>query len=183
MGRLIYLTNTSLDGYIADRDGSFDFSAPSEEGHAFINDLVRSTGTHLYGRKNYDLMKVWETWSDDDPVTRDFAEIWRATDKIVYSRTLTEPSTSRTRIERELDPAAVRRLVDAADHDVLVGGANLAGQVIAAGLVDEIHLFVAPVVIGGGTSALPDDVRCELRLLDVDTFDNGVVHLHHEVVR
>ncbi len=183
MGRLIYLTNISLDGYIADRDGSFDFSAPSAEGHAFINDIVRATGTHLYGRRNYDVMTVWETWGDDDPVTSDFAQMWRAADKVVYSRTLAEPSTTRTRIERELDPDAVRSLVDAAEQDVLVGGADLAGQAIRAGLVDDIHLFIAPVVIGGGTPALPDDVRLELELVDTRRFDNGVVHVHHRVIR
>jgi len=183
MGRLIYLINTSLDGYIADRDGSFDFSAPSAEGHAFINDVVRTTGTHLYGRRNYDLMAVWETWGDDDPVTRDFAEIWRAADKVVYSRTLAEPSSTRTRIEREFEPETVRSLVAAAEQDVLIGGAELAGQAITAGLVDDIHLFVAPVIIGGGTPALPDHVRIELELVAVDRFDNGVVHVHHRVVR
>ena len=183
MGRLIYLINTSLDGYIADRDGSFDFSAPSAEGHAFINDVVRTTGTHLYGRRNYDLMAVWETWGDDDPVTRDFAEIWRAADKVVYSRTLAEPSSTRTRIEREFEPETVRSLVSAAEQDVLIGGAELAGQAITAGLVDDIHLFVAPVIIGGGTPALPDHVRIELELVAVDRFDNGVVHVHHRVVR
>lgn len=183
MGRLIYLTNTSLDGYIADRAGQFDFSAPSRQGHAFINDLVRPTSTHLYGRRNYDVMTVWETWEGDEPETRDFAAIWRATDKIVYSRTLAEASTSRTRIEPEFDAEVVRELVATSESDVLIGGAELAGQAITAGLVDDIHLFVAPVIIGGGTSALPDDVRFELELVDVDRFDNGVVHVHHRVSR
>lgn len=179
MGRLIYLTNTSLDGYIADQAGQFDFSAPSRQGHAFINDLVRATGTHLYGRRTYDVMAVWETWEGDEPETHDFAAIWRATDKVVYSRTRAEPSTTRTRIEREFDVDAVRELVAASDSDVLIGGAELAGQAITAGLVDDIHLFMAPVIIGGGTPALPDGVRLELELVAVDRFDNGVVHVHH----
>jgi dihydrofolate reductase len=183
MARLRYLSNTTLDGYIADREGNFDFTAPSHEVHSFINDVVRETGTHLYGRRNYDVMTFWETVQDDDPVMVDFADIWHATDKIVYSRTLQHPATARTRIESEFDPDAVRALVAAADRDVLVGGAQLAGQAIAAGLVDDLHLFVSPVVIGGGTRCLPDDVRMDLELADEHRFDNGVVHLHHRVLR
>ncbi|MCW2770802.1 MAG: deaminase [Aeromicrobium sp.] len=183
MARLLYLSNISLDGYIADAQGRFDWSEPSAEVHQYINDVVRATGTHLYGRRNYEVMTFWETVDDDDPVMRDFARIWQATSKIVYSRTLERPTSARTRIERELDPEAVRSLVDGADRDVLVGGAQLAGQALAAGLVDELHLFVSPVVIGGGTRCLPDDVRIDLELIDEHRFDNGVVHLHYRVVR
>jgi len=182
MGRLIFLSNITLDGYFADRDGNFDFTTPSAEVHAFINDIVRPVGTHLYGRRNYELMTAWETWGDDDPVTRDFAEVWRATDKIVYSRTLDRPTTSRTRVESEFDPDAVRSLVAASKSDVLIGGPNLAGQAFAAGLVDEIHLFVSPVILGGGARCLPDGMRLDLELVDEHRFDNGTVHLHHRVV-
>jgi dihydrofolate reductase len=183
MAQLHYLSNISLDGYIADRNGDFDFTSPTPEALALINDVVRPIGTHLYGRRNYDVMTVWETLEHDDSVMRDFAEIWRATDKVVYSRTLEHPTTSRTRIEREVDPGAVRSLVAGADRDVLVGGAELAGQLLAAGLVDQLHLFVAPVVLGGGTQCLPDDVRMELELVDERRFDNGAVYLNHRVVR
>lgn len=183
MGRLIYSTNISLDGYIADRQGRFDWSEPSAELHAYFNDLFRPVRTHLYGRRLYDTMAVWETLDDDDPVMRDFAAIWRATDKVVYSRTLERPTTTRTRIEPELEPEAVRSLVSAADHDVLIGGAELAGQALAAGLVDDLHTFVFPVVIGQGSRSLPDDVRIDLELVGERRFDNGVVHLHHHVRR
>ena len=183
MGRLIYLSNISLDGYIADRDGNFDWSTPSAASHAVTNDLVRPVGIHLYGRRMYDVMTFWETVDDDDPAMRDFAEIWQATDKVVYSRTLDRPSSARTRIEPEFDPETVRALVAGASTDVLIGGAELAGQALAAGLVDDLHLFVSPVVVGAGTRCLPDDVRLDLELVDEHRFDNGVVHLHHRTVR
>lgn len=183
MGRLVHSTNISLDGYIADRDGSFDWSEPDPTVHQAINDLVRPMGTHLYGRRLYGFMAVWETLDDDAPEMRDFAQLWRSADKIVYSRTLSDPSSSRTRIEHGFDPATARALVDASDTDVLIGGAELTGQALAAGIVDEIHAFVYPVIVGGGTRWLPDDVRLDLELVGEDRFAGGVVHLHHRVVR
>jgi dihydrofolate reductase len=182
MGRLIYSANVSLDGYMADADGRFDWSQPDEDVHAHVADLVRPMGTHLYGRRMYDVMVFWETVEDDDPFMVDFARLWRAADKVVYSRTLTETSSDRTRIETDFDVDAVRTLVESSDTDVLIGGAELAGQAIAAGLVDEIHTYVHPVVIGGGTHWLPDSVRVALELVDEDRF-GGVVHLHHRVAR
>jgi dihydrofolate reductase len=185
MAKLIYSAITSLDGYVADENGKFDWSAPDEEVHAFVNDLERSVGTHLYGRRMYEVMRYWETAliSDDEPpVIRDYAEIWQAADKIVYSRTLETVSTSRTRVERGFDPEAVRQLKASAEYDLGVGGSELAGQAIDAGLVDEIHLFLTPVLVGGGTRALPDGVRMQLELLDEHRFESGVVHLHYRAV-
>ncbi len=182
MGRLIYSANVSLDGYMADADGRFDWSQPDERVHARIADLVRPMGTHLYGRRMYDVMAFWETVEDDDPFMVDFAQLWRAVDKVVYSRTLTETSSDRTRIEADFDVDAVRTLVASSDTDVLIGGAELAGQAIAAGLVDEIHTFVHPVMIGGGTHWLPDGVRVDLELV-ADERIGGVAHLHHRVAR
>ena len=182
MAKLIYSALTSLDGYVADEDGNFDWAKPSEEVHVFVNDLERPVGTHLYGRRMYEVMAYWETAdtvADQPPFIRDYAEIWKAAEKIVYSRTLAEVSSARTRIEREFDIDAVRQLKATADRDISVGGPDLAAQAIKAGLVDELHLFLAPVVIGGGKRSLPDDVRLELELLDERRFANGVVHLHH----
>jgi dihydrofolate reductase len=184
VARLIYPAIASLDGYVADRDGNFDWAEPDEEVHTFVNDLERSAGTHLYGRRMYEVMAVWETLdlADEPPSMRDYAEIWRAADKIVYSRTLERVSSARTRIERDFDPEAVRRLKESAERDVLVGGPTLAAHAIAAGLVDEWHLFVAPVVVGGGTRNLPDDVRLDLELMDERRFANGVVYLRYRTV-
>jgi dihydrofolate reductase len=179
MAKLFYTANISLDGYVEDADGNFDFTAPGEEVHAFINDLERPIATYLYGRRLYDTMAVWETLQSDEPVMRDYAELWRAADKVVYSRTLGGPSTERTRVEREFDPEAVRRMKASAERDISVGGSELAGQAIKAGLVDECHLFLYPVVVGGGKRALPDDVHWQLELLDERRFGDGVVHLHH----
>jgi len=182
MAKLIYSALTSLDGYVADEDGNFDWAQPSEEVHLFVNDLERPIGTHLYGRRMYEVMAYWETGdalADQPPVIRDYAKIWRAADKIVYSKTLAEVSSARTRIEHDFDIDAVRQLKATADRDIGVGGAELAGQAIRAGLVDELHLFLAPVLIGGGKRSLPDDVRLELELLDERRFANGVVHLHY----
>ena len=184
MAKLVYTAITSLDGYVADEDGKFDWAAPDEEVHAFVNDLERPIGTYLCGRRLYDTMVVWETMPsgpDQPPVIRDYAEIWRSADKIVYSTTLEGVSSARTRIERQFEPDAVRQIKASADRDVSVGGAHLAGQAIRAGLVDECHLFVTPVIVGGGTQALPDHVRVGLELLDERRFGNGVVHLHYRV--
>ena len=182
MGRLIYSCNVSLDGYSADAEGSFDWSQPDEDVHAHVADLIRPMGTHLYGRRMYEVMAFWETVDDPDPFMVDFAQLWQAADKVVYSRTLAEPSTARTRIERELDADSVRALVAASGTDVLIGGPELAGQAIAAGLVDEIHTYAHPVLIGGGTRWLPDGVRVDLELLDHQRF-GGVVYLRHRVRR
>lgn len=183
MGRLIYSANTSLDGYVADSEGSFDWSAPDAAVHAYINDLIRPAATHLYGRRMYDVMVAWETMDDDAPEMRDFAASWRAADKVVYSRAGTDVRSARTRVETEFDPERVRAMIAGADHDVVIGGATLAGLALAAGLVDEVHAFVSPVIVGAGTSFLPDDVRLDLKLVGTRTFDNGVVHLHHRVLR
>jgi dihydrofolate reductase len=180
MARLIYSAIASLDGYVADESGSFDWAAPDEQVHAFVNDLMRPVGTHLYGRRLYELMAPWETdptLAEQSPVMRDFAELWQAADKIVYSTTLATPSTARTRIERAFDPEAVRELKARADRDLLVGGPELAAQAFAAGLVDECRLFLVPVIVGGGKRALPDHVRLRLELHDERRFDSGVVHL------
>jgi dihydrofolate reductase len=179
MAHLIYTTIASLDGYIADADGNFDWSAPDEEVHAFVNDLERPVGTYLCGRRLYEVMAVWETMDDPEPVMRDYAAIWRAADKVVYSRTLQDVSSARTRIERAFDPEAVRALKAGAGADLSVGGAQLAAQALRAGLVDECRLLLSPVVVGGGTRALPDGLRLGLDLLDQRRFDNGVVYLRY----
>jgi dihydrofolate reductase len=182
MAKLIYSAIASLDGYVADEHGNFDWAAPGEEVHTFVNDLERPIGTHLYGRRMYEVLVAWETMDtgpDQTPVMRDYAEIWRAADKIVYSKTLQAISSARTRIERDFDPEAVRELKASAERDLTVGGPHLAAQAIAAGLVDEYHLFLSPIVVGGGNRALPDDVRVKLELLDERRFAGGVVHLHY----
>jgi dihydrofolate reductase len=182
MARLIYSAITSLDGYLEDEAGKFDWAAPDDEVFAFVNELERPVGTHLYGRRMYETMVYWETAGAEQPgVMRDFAEIWRAAEKIVYSRTLQTASSARTRIERALDPDALRRLKETSGSDISIGGAELAGQVIAAGLVDEIHLFLGPIIVGAGKRALPDNVRTRLELLDERRFKSGVVHLHYRV--
>ena len=183
MSKLIYSAITSLDGYVADEDGAFDWSAPDEEVHAFVNDLERPVGIHLYGRRMYEVMVAWESMDtrDQPPIMRDYAEIWRAADKIVYSTTLESVASARTRLERDFDPEAVRRLKGEAGADIGVGGPGLAARTIRAGLVDECQLFVSPVVVGGGTRALPDGVRLGLELLDERRFGNGVVWLRYRV--
>ena len=185
MARLIYSATSSLDGYVADRDGNFDWTEPSEEVHAFVNDLLRPIGTYLFGRRLYEVMTVWETLdlSDQPAPIRDFAEIWQAADKIVYSRTLDAVSTARTRLEREFDPEAVRRMKEAASRDLLVGGPGLAAHALRAGLVDECHLFLVPIVVGGGTRYLPDDIRLELELLEDRRFADGTVYLRYRSQR
>ncbi|MFL5781262.1 MAG: dihydrofolate reductase family protein [Thermoleophilaceae bacterium] len=183
MAELVYSAIASLDGYVADERGDFGWARPDEEVHAFVNDLEREVGTYLYGRRLYEVMAVWETMGGPDapPVISDYAEIWRSAEKVVYSRTLDAPASARTRVERELDPDAVRRMKDEADRPLSVGGAELAGQALRAGLVDELHLFLAPAIVGGGTRALPDGLRLDLELVDERRFGNGFVHLHHRV--
>jgi dihydrofolate reductase len=182
LARLIYSAIASLDGYTADEAGNFDWAAPDAELHAFLNDLERDVGTHLYGRRMYEAMAVWETMdvSAEPEVMRDYAGIWRAADKVVYSRTLATPSTPRTRIERDFDPQAVRRMKEAAGRDISVGGPGLAAHALRAGIVDEIQLFLVPAVVGGGTRALPDGLRVDLELLDERRFAGGAVYLRYQ---
>jgi dihydrofolate reductase len=181
VARLVYAGIASLDGYTVDAEGSFAWAEPDEEVHAFVNELERPVGTHLLGRRMYEVMSFWETTDHDAPEMRDFAQIWRAADKVVYSRTLAEPTTARTRLEREFDPDEVRRLKAEAGTDISIGGPGIAGEALRAGLVDELHLFVTPVVVGGGTHWLPGDMRIGLELLDERRFAGGVVHLHYRV--
>jgi dihydrofolate reductase len=185
MARLIYTAIASLDGYVEDREGKFDWAEPDEEVHAFVNDLERPVGTYLYGRRMYETMAVWETdpiFAEHSPVTRDFAEIWKAADKIVYSRTLETPFTARTRIERDFDADAVRRIKAASGSDLTVAGAELAASAFRAGLVDECRLLLAPVLVGGGKRALPEDVRLKLDLLDERRFGSGMVFLRYRAL-
>jgi dihydrofolate reductase len=180
MASLTYLAIASLDGYIEDEKGKFDWAEPDEEVHAFVNDLERSVGTHLYGRRMYETMVWWET-GDHAGVYRDYAEIWRAAEKVVYSRTLHTVSSESTRIEREFDAEAIKGLKESSRSDISIGGAELAGQAIAEGLVDECHLFLGPVLVGGGKSALPVGVHAELELLDERRFRSGVMYLHYRL--
>ena len=184
MAKLIYSAIASLDGYVEDEQGRFEWAAPDAEVHAFVNDLERPSGIYLYGRRMYETMVFWETAgtdSDQRAVSRDFAEIWRAAEKIVYSRTLQTVSSARTRIERDLDTDAIRRLKETSGSDITIGGAELAGQAIAAGLVDELHLLLGPVIVGGGKSALPAKVHAQLQLIGERRFSGGVVHLHYRI--
>jgi dihydrofolate reductase len=184
MPKLVYSAIASLDGYLADENGNFDWAEPDEEVHAFINDLERLVGTYLYGRRMYETMAVWETdaaLAARSEIMRDFAQIWQAADKIVYSKTLDNAPTARTRIERDFDPEAVRQMKRSAGSDLTVGGPDLAADAFNAGLVDECHMFVAPIVVGGGKQSLPDDVRLELELLDEHRFGSGMVHLRYRV--
>jgi len=182
MAKLTYSAITSLDGYVADEEGNFDWAEPDEDVHTFSNDLERPVGTYLYGRRMYEVMVAWETMhtlANQPPFMQDFAEIWQTADKIVYSRTLEKVSSARTRIERDFDPEAVRQMKASGERDITVGGPNLAAQALNAGLVDECHLFIVPIVVGGGNRSLPDNVRMKLELLDERRFGNGVVHLHY----
>jgi len=182
MAKLIYSMLASLDGYVEDLSGNFDWAAPDAEVHAFVNELERSVGTYLYGRRMYETMRFWEDPPELESAPahiQEYAAIWQAADKVVYSRTLQEVSSARTRIEREIDADAVRRLKAEAAGDVSVGGPGLAGEAIAAGLVDEYHLFFVPVLVGGGKRALPDDVRADLELVDEQRFGNGTVYLRY----
>jgi dihydrofolate reductase len=182
MAELIYSAITSLDGYIADQNGNFDWAEPDQEVHAFINDLERPVGTYLYGRRMYETMAGWETdpaLADEARARSDFAEIWQAADKIVYSKTLAAVSTAKTRLERTFDPEAVRQMKSSVSGAITVGGPGLAAHAFRAGLVDECHLFITPIVVGGGTRSLPDKVRLQLELLDERRFGNGMVYLRY----
>jgi dihydrofolate reductase len=181
--KLIYAALASLDGYVEDQDGNFEWAAPDDEVHAFVNELERPVGTHLYGRRMYETMAVWEKPElfADSPAELDFAAIWQAAEKVVYSSSLEEVSSARTRIERRFEPEAIRLLKESAERDLGVGGANLAAQAFAAGLVDECQLFLAPIVVGAGKRALPADLRSRLELLDQRRFDNGTAYLRYRV--
>lgn len=184
MGRLRYAGLVSLDGYLVDADGNFDWAAPDAEVHAFVNEQERAVGTYLYGRRMYEVMQYWETaldQPDTHPVEQAYARIWQAADKVVYSTSLAEPVTARTRIERRFDTEAVRVLKDGAPSDLSIGGAELAGQALHAGLVDEIGVYVAPVVVGGGTRLLPDGLRIDLELTEERRFTSGFVFLRYAV--
>jgi dihydrofolate reductase len=184
VGRLLYTAICSLDGYTVDASGSFEWAAPDDEVHSFVNDLVRPVGSFLYGRRMYDVMRFWDSPDvavSDSATMRDFAVIWQQAEKVVYSATLDAVTTARTRLERAFDPTEVRNLVTAAESDVGVGGPTLAAQALRAGLVDEISLFLVPVVVGGGTPALPSDLRLDLELRDERRFTSGVVHLDYAV--
>lgn len=184
MGKLIYAANTSLDGYLEDETGSFDWSVPDGEVHAFWNEHERHIGTSLYGRRMYETMRVWDSddWLTTAPaVVREYAGIWRGADKVVYSTTLEAVSTARTRIERQFEPDAVRRLKEASSADLSIGGAAIGAEAFRHGLVDECVLLLCPVLVGGGKPALPHGVRLDLELLDNRRFGNGVVYLRHAV--
>jgi dihydrofolate reductase len=183
MGSLISASLASLDGFVADRDGAFDWAEPDAEVHTFINDLERSVGTHLLGRRMYEVLRVWDTIDvEGQPAhTREFAELWRATDKLVYSRTLGSVTGARTQLEPRFEPEAVRRLKTSSDRDLSVGGPGLAAHAFRAGLVDEVQLYLAPVVVGGGTRFFPDDVRVDLALTDTRRFANGMVFVRYRV--
>jgi dihydrofolate reductase len=182
MARLIYSAISSLDGYTEDMEGNFDWAAPDEEVHSFINNLERTAGTYLYGRRMYETLMVWETdpnLAADSPITRDFAEIWQAANKIVYSRTLQAVSTRKTQLERNFDPETIRQLKETVEQDIVIGGPELAAHAFRAGLIDEYQLFITPIIVGGGKPALPDNVRLELELLDERRFGNGTVFLRY----
>jgi len=184
MAHLIYTAITSLDGFIEDRDGSFDWAMPSEEVHRFINNLERTVGTYLLGRRMYETMMVWETdpnLAADSPVTEEYAQIWQAATKIVYSKTLATVSTRNTQIERNFDPEAIKQLKKVALHDISIGGPELAAHAFRSGLIDEYHLFLTQVILGGGKPSMPNNVRLELELLEERRFGNGMVYLHYQI--
>jgi dihydrofolate reductase len=184
MAHLIYTANMSLDGYSEDVDGKFDWTDPSGEVFQFITNLLRADGTHLYGRRMYQTMMFWETdpnLAAESPLMRDFAQVWQAADKIVYSRTLETVSTRKTQIERNFDPEAIRRLKENVEQDIHIGGSELAAQAFRLGLIDECQLFLIPIIVGGGKKSLPDNVRLGLELLEEHRFGNGVVFLRYRV--
>ena len=185
VAKLIYVTNVSLDSFIEDEHGSFDWTEPDDEQFAFITDLIRPVGTYLYGRRLYESMAVWETepaLAAQSELRADFAHVWQAADKIVYSTTLDAVSTAKSRLEGRFDPDVIREVKDTASRDLMIGGANFAAQAFHAGLIDECHLFIGPAIVGGGKPSLPSDLRVELELLDERRFDNGVVYVRHRIL-
>jgi dihydrofolate reductase len=186
VAELVYSSIQSLDGYIADENGGFGWARPGEEVHAFVNDLTRPIGTYLFGRRMYEVMAVWERPEEFEGMTdavRDFAALWRTTDKVVYSRTLDAVSTERTRLEHEFDPEAVRALKESSERDLAIGGPTLAASAFRAGLVDELQIFVVPAIVGGGTRSLPDGVRIDLELVEERRFANGMAYLRYRTAR
>jgi dihydrofolate reductase len=182
MSKLIYIANVSLDGYSEDADGGFDWTEPSDEVFTFITELIRPAGTQLLGRRMYETMKVWETdptLAAQSELMADFARVWQLTDKIVYSTTLHEVSTAKTQLEHQFDPGSVHAMKTSAAGDLTIAGPTLAAHAFHAGLVDECHLFIHPVLVGGGKSAYPRDARISLELLEEHRFDNGVVYLRY----
>jgi dihydrofolate reductase len=186
MAKLIYSAITSLDGYVEDTEGNFDWAEPDQEVFAFVNDLERPVGTYLYGRRMYETMVYWETahtLPDQSPAEQEFTKIWQAAEKIVYSRTLEETASTKTRIQQSFEAEMVRQLKATAERDITVAGADLAAQAFKAGMVDELHLLVTPVIVGGGKPALPSDCHLNLELLELRRFDGGVVHLQYDLAR
>jgi len=182
MAHLIYSAISSLDGYIEDTDGNFDWAMPDEEVHRFINNLERTAATYLYGRRMYKTMMVWETdpnLAADSPLTQDFAEIWQAANKIVYSKTLAAASTRNTQIERNFNPEAIQQLKKTAQDDILIGGPELAAHAFRTGLIDGCHLFLTPIIVGGGKQSFPDRFRLEFEILEERRFGNGTVFLRY----
>ena len=191
MGKLIYLITTSLDGYVADKNGDFEWAVPSEEVHAFVNDTVRNVGTSLLGRNMYEIMKVWDTIPTegtggpmDGPseAMNDYAKIWRAAKKIVYSTSLSDVTIANATIERSFDPSTIQKLVAESDKDFDIGGPHLAAEAIRADIVDEYHQIIVPQLIGSGNYWLPKDVESKLKLVDLRKFENGFVHLQYSKV-
>jgi len=183
MAKLVYVTNTSLDGYMEDLDGDINWGTPDEEYFGFINDIERGIGTNLYGRRMYEAMVYWETapMAGQSHWIAEFTESWRSSAKIVFSRSLTSVSSARTTLEREFDVDAIRQLKESASLDLTVGGAEIAARAFRAGLVDECHLFFWPVVLGGGKGALPEGARFTLELVDQNRLRSGIAHLHYRV--
>jgi dihydrofolate reductase len=184
MAKLIYVANVTLDGFIEDEQGNFNWGEPGDDQFAFVTDLIRPAGTHLYGRRMYETMAVWETdpaFAAQSDLMADFAHVWQAADKIVYSTTLDTVPTARTRLVRSFDPDAVREMKAAADRDLMVDGPTLAAHAFGAGLVEECHLFVSPILVGRGKPSLPSELRTELELLDERRFDRGVVYLRYRI--
>jgi dihydrofolate reductase len=183
MSKLIYITNTSLDGYIEDETGAFDWAVPDQV-HQFIAELVRPMGTYLYGRRLYETMAYWDAPVEGyPPEHREFARIWQKAEKIVFSRTLTGATTRNTRVERDFDPAAIGKLKRESEHDIHIGGTELAGLALEADLVDECHLFLHPVIVGGGKRAFRAALRRNLELLETRHFNTGAIHLHYRVCK
>lgn len=184
MAHLIYTTNASLDGYIEDNEGRFDWTTPDEEYFKFISNLVKEAGTYLYGRRIYETMMVWETdprLAAESPLWRDFAETWQAANKIVFSKTLESVSTGKTQLERSFNAEAIQQLKKSVGKDILIGGAELAAQAFRSGLIDEYHLFLIPIILGGGKPSLPNNVRLDLNLLEERRFGSGVVFLRYQI--
>jgi dihydrofolate reductase len=183
VSKLIYITNTSLDGYIEDETGAFDWVEPDQAFFIFITDLLRPIGTYLFGRRLYETMSYWDAPTEENPPPErvEFARVWQSAEKIAFSRTLTAPTTRKTRVERDFNPEAIRTLKRDADRDILIGGAEFASVAIEASLIDEVHLFVNPIIIGGGKPAFTAGLRRELELLDTRRFDTGVIHVHYRI--